>query len=236
MATYRVLALIPTAADVPGVGVQTAAEAEVARALNAAAQFPAAMATYSAGMCEIDLSIRVLSDTCPASVYEERSGGQQYIQPNQLANAIRDYGYYDVVAVLNPPALTTATTFRGLGGSLGGIPYMWVKVGDDELNILVHEFGHAMTVYLETVRGEYTNFPSCAPEPAMHCAVDYGYPDDNSAPWFTAFFQGTISDGTGINAEGWAVATPTETGAAARPSGYRPLPSPWGPLGVLRIS
>src|SRR5690606_5140133 len=145
-----------------------------------------------------------------------------------------DRGYYDAHVLYNPAAMTTATTFRGLGGATSGVPYCWIKIGSDELAITIHEWGHAMTVYMQTVMGTYSNFPTCEPEPAMHCAVPYGYEDDMSAPWFDGFFQGTLSDGTGINATGWATATPTETGVVARPYVYRPKPSPWGTIGVLR--
>lgn len=234
MATYRALAIIPTAADMPdSSGVAEAAHEDIVRALNAVVQFPAAMATHSAGMCEIDLSVRVYDDVLPSSVFATRNG-QEYIQPNRAAIETGDRGYYDAHLLFNPASLTTATTFRGLGGATSGVPYCWVKIGSDELPILVHEWGHAMTVYMETVMATYTNFPTCDPEPAMHCAVDYGYENDMSAPWFDGFFQGTLSDGTGINATGWATATPTEAEVVTAPYPYRPSATRWGRLGVLR--
>src|SRR5690606_16160374 len=141
MATYRVLAIIPTAADMPdGSGIARATDNEIVRALNAVVEFPEHMANHSAGMCEIDLSIRVYDDVLPASVFTERNG-QDMIQPNRAAIETGDRGYYDAHVLYNPAAMTTATTFRGLGGATSGVPYCWIKIGSDELAITIHEWG-----------------------------------------------------------------------------------------------
>lgn len=237
MATYRVISIVPTAATLPGDGSPTVAdEADVVLATNTAAQFPADMDRHSAGMCAIDLSVLVLAEALPSSVYTTQSD-QEIIGPILLATHLGIVGEYDGVMVYSPTALTTATTFRGLGGTTSGTPWGWVKVGTgDEPAIAVHEWGHAMTVYLGTTMGTYTNFPSCgAGIPAIHCGEEYGFADDLDPAWLDGFFQGTLSDGTGINATGWAVSTPTETGAKTLAS-YREFAQPWGTLGALPVT
>jgi len=236
VATYRVISIVPTVATMPGAGSPTVAdEADVVLATNTASQFPDDMDRHSAGMCKIDLSVLVLADALPSSVYTTRNN-QRIISPISLATHLGIVDEYDGVLVYSPAALTTATTFRGVGGAAGSTPWGWIKVGEgDEAAIAVHEWGHAMTVYLGTTMGTYTNFPSCgAGIPAMHCAAEYGFRDDLAPSWLDGFFQGTLSDGTGINATGWAVSTPTETGAKTLAS-YREFAQPWGTLGPLTL-
>lgn len=236
MVAYRAMAYIPTRAILPGdVDVSTAPDAEVVRALKNLAHFPADMLGHSGGMFTVDLSIRVLTDILPETMYSEVEGSE-ILAPSSVANHVGEFGEYDLFIVANPSTLTTATTFRGVGGTVTSTPYAWVKIGSDERAILCHEFAHAMTAYLGTVTAEYSNFPECGVGiPAVHCGVEYGFIDDLDPLWLDGFFQGTLDDDTGINATGWAFDSPTDRGAKV-PSTYRERPAPWGRLGPLRIS
>lgn len=235
MTTYRIMGYIPTRAVPPAGGSAiTASTADVDRGLAMAHHFPEDMAYYSDRMCDIDLSIRVLDDIIPNSVYVEALTGQHYMLARSIAQRFGEEDQYDGFFVMNPPTLTTATTFRGIGGTSSGRLFMWVKIGSDERAILVHEFGHAMTAYLSTILGTYTNFPSCAPEPAMHCNAVYGWTSDIDPGWLRAFMQAKIPDGTGISQVGWDEPTPTETGVSTLPK-YREVRTPKGLSTPLRF-
>lgn len=232
--TYRMLAYIPTSAVVPGdPTVRYADSGEVERAVNQVASFRADTAFYSSGMCDVDLSVRVVADTLPDTAFSPQNG-QDIISPVKVAQTIGEDGEYDGFIVLNPPGLCNAITFRGVGGVTNGALFAWVMIGSQEREILVHEFGHALTAYLDTVTGQYTNFPTCGAEPAMHCGTAYGFRDDLDPAWLQGFLSGTLSDSTGINATGWASNTPIQTGAQRDPE-YRERMTPWGLMGPLRI-
>lgn len=227
--------MIPMAAEVPGTGITSYADREdIVRGLLRLVQFPPDIATYSHGMCAIDLSIRVVADPLPESVFFSY-GGQHIIFPRYLASHLGDADEYDGLAVLNPPNLMTGSSYRGLGGTSGDTPYLWVKIGTDERTIACHEWGHAMTAYLRTTTGEYDNFPSCGDNPAMHCNDSYGFASDIEDGWLEGFLSGTLPDGTGINADGWNVGTLTERGERRLPQ-YREHRTPWGLLPPIRLT
>jgi len=183
-------------------------------------------------MCEIDLSIRVINEVLPETVYAVQ-GSSDYIHPRLVADHLGDFSEYDGFALLNPSSLTTATTFRGVGGTSNSTPFMWVKIGSDERAILCHEFGHALTAYLSVTTGEYTNFPVCGGEPAMHCNQSYGYSSDIASGWLEGFLSG-LRDGTAMTAEAWAIQTPTQRGNKRQPK-YRAHNTPWGYLPPLHL-
>lgn len=239
MTTFRMLAVIPTSAILPGESEpRTASPAEIVRALNQVSYFPQDMKRYSGGMCEIDLSVRVLSETLPESMYIEFSAPQQLLYPVAVAQHIGESSYYDAWIVMSPSNLSTTTTYRGLGGISRTLNtmWMWTEIGSQEREILVHEFAHAIDGFLNLYKAEYTNFPSCGLElgQAIHCGAEYGYIDDLDPVFLKDFFQGTMSDGTGMNATGWSKLTPIQRGEKAFPI-YTTRSSPWGRVGPIKI-
>lgn len=233
VATYRVLAAIPSKAMVPGVGEVTAEYDHVRRGLEMLSNFPDDMDFYSHGMCQIELSVWIMPEVVPESDYTAHAG-QQIILPTSLGSRVGKRDAYDGFVTMQPENLVVGTGYRGLGGTSSGTPYAWCKIGSDERAILCHEWGHAMTAYLSVVTGEYDNFPTCPPEPSMHCNDAYGFYSDIAPGWLEGFLSGTLPDGKGINATGWAVGTPTDKGVAEE-VGYYERITPWGVLGPLNF-
>lgn len=231
MATYRMLALIPTQVTHPDTHQSLANQFEITRAVNAASKLPSLMAAYSNNQCQVDMTIKVVEPLLPSTVFSNREApyaDQYYISPSKIATETGDTNYYDLFVVFAAPSLGNAYTFSGLTTTAG----VWIETAADMEEVAIHELGHWFTVYLGGLG--YTNFPTCGGDPAMHCAEAYGFPNYTHPTWFSGFFQGTLSDGTGINATGWSLQTPTTAGSKTKPIVQRVL-TRWGRMRLPRI-
>ena len=190
-------------------------DADLARAKEIVAGFPAAVADVTSGMCQIEQTVRVVGPLTSVSPYgtgwwPAPANTKQWWTPG--VEAVIVLWESDVDLPANDPGLTQ---FGGLG--MGGNPQYatwalpdgaeswWISKTFPQ-GAMVHEWGHGVVARAAALGYTMTN---------MHDAERYGFTSaDNWLEWYRAYFSGKIPNS--VTAEIWK----------ALGEGVEPAPAP----------
>lgn len=243
MRIYRACLLVPLSFTRPDTDAVVAMpDATRNRAINIASRLPQQLFDASNGAATCEVAILPVTTIVPASVARYRVDGVRfYVDPYRLAQHAGVSARYDLfISTSDPSQVQTHDPlfFRAIATERG----LWFDATDAKARtVCPHEFGHWLE-YTNRPLG-YTNWPTCAlsdnTSTSMHCAGAYGYDGEAlGTDWYAAYYSASLPDNTGVNAEGWAIETPTERGIVSLPRPYVRIPATWGtaPVPVARMT
>ena len=177
-------------------------DADLAKAQEIVAGFPAAVADLTGGMCQIQQTVKVVGPLTSVSAFggswwPARNDTAQWVSPDADAVIVLWESDEDIEG--NPAGLTT---YGGLG--MGGKPMYatwalpdgveswWVSKTFPQ-GAMVHEWAHGVGTNARSLGFTITD---------LHHAEQFGYTDaDNWREWYRAYLSGKIAGG--ITAEVW---------------------------------
>ena len=198
-------------------------DADLAKAQEIAAGFPAAVTDVTSGMCQIQQTVKVVGPLTSVSAFggswwPARNDTTQWVSADAQAVIVLWESDEDIEG--NPAGLTT---YGGLG--MGGKPMYatwalpdgaeswWVSKTFPQ-GAMIHEFGHGLESNAKALGFTITS---------LHHAEQFGYTSaDNWLEWYRAWFSGKIP--YSLNAEVWAA-----LGEGVAPPPVEPVPVPTKP-------
>lgn len=235
MTTFHIAVIICTSINQRGVaGVTQMSDDTFTTSMNNAAMLGPDLERASDGQATFSTDVIVWPHTIGEEVFRDYAPTITYPNPDPVAAVVGITNQYDVICVMSDYAVPTQTNFRALQNANG----WWVLAADRDARLIsIHEFGHWMEWRLKQLG--YQNWPDCGNEPgslkSIHCNSEYGFQTNWSFGWLHGFFTGTLYDGTGINATGWALQTPIERGVRVIPDTAEAVLSPWSDKRVFHI-
>lgn len=209
--TYTAITLIPDGYIFPGDAEPTLTTYEErVSAINAAADLPRQVREWSDGMANLSMVIRQAPIILDESVFHAFEGSY-FPDPARVSALDEDRERYDFTVV--------STGKIGSGHPYVGFAWTerWFVAANQPQTqgIHAHELMHVLERYLKREHG-YSNWPDCGQgedaDTAVHCNAKYGYPRSIGTDWIRLLYNASLPDGTGVNASGWAILTPTEDG------------------------